>query len=284
MQKQGAITLSDGELELSDKMAGLSGLKHYNELPLVEMNFTIGGKIIQRQGHIKEELLFTKGYHNIMYNEGEWEHNKFIGGGAHNTFTVNIHTDRFVQLFAAHSGEMDLLTENVQRQRPFLMHRPGTTYTPAMQSIIRSLWNNPFRGSSKKLFMEAKTIELLLLQWSSFHEPGATKTSWRKEDLDKLHAAREILQQHIQTPPTLATLARMCHLNEFKLKKGFREVFGITVFGYFNTLRLEQAHLLLLSSRLSISEIAYQTGWAHPQHFHRAFKKQYGLTPGQLRK
>jgi len=284
MQKQGAITLSDGGLELSDKMAGLSGLRHYNDMPLVEMNFTLAGKIIQRQGHIKDELQFTKGYHNIMYNQGEWEHNRFIGGGIHNTFTINIHTDRFVQLFAGHSKEMDLMTDNVQMQRPFLTHRAHRPFTPAMQSIIQLLWNNPFCGGLKGLYMEAKTMELLLLQWQSFNAPVPDKKPWRKEDLDKLYAAKEILQQRIQDPPTLSALARCCGLNEFKLKKGFREVFGVTVFGYFNTLRLEQAHLLLCTTSLSISEIAYRTGWAHPQHFHRAFKKQYGITPGGLRK
>ncbi|HVU98748.1 MAG TPA: AraC family transcriptional regulator [Puia sp.] len=284
MQKQGAITLSDGGLELSGKMADLSGLRHYNDMPLVEMNFTLEGKIIQRQGHIKEELLFTKGYHNIMYNQGEWEHNRFMGGGIHNTFTVNIHIDRFAQLFAGHSKEMDLLTDNVRTQRPFLTHRPGRSFTPAMQSVIRLLWNNPFRGGLKGLYMEAKTMELLLLQWESFHASAPyAKNPWRKEDIDKLHAAKEILQQRIQDPPTLTALARCCGLNEFKLKKGFREVFGVTVFGYFNTLRLEQAHLLLRTTSSSISEIAFQTGWAHPQHFHRAFKKQYGITPGASR-
>jgi AraC-like DNA-binding protein len=285
MQKQGSITLSDGALELSDKMAGISGLKHFNHLPLVELNFVMEGHIAQRQSHLPEELTFTRGYHNIMFNQGEWEHNRFLGSGIHNTFTINIHTERFVQLFDAHSRQMDGLTEKVAARHPFLVHRPDLPFTPAMQSIICSLWDNPFKGGMKSLYLEAKTMELLLLQWQQLTSPAAPgKMPWRKEDLDKMHLAREILQQHIQDPPSLTELARLCGLNEFKLKKGFREVFGTTVFGYFNSLRLEQAHHLLRNTRLSISEIAYQTGWAHPQHFHRAFKKQYGITPGQVRR
>ena len=127
-------------------------------------------------------------------------------------------------------------------------------------------------------------MELLLLQWQQFKSPAVpARMPWRKEDVDKMHLAREILRQRIQDPPGLAELARLCGLNEFKLKKGFREVFGTTVFGYFNTLRLEQARLLICNTSLSISEIAYQTGWAHPQHFNRAFKKHYGIPPGQVR-
>jgi len=285
MQKQGSITLSDGTLELSDKMAGISGLKHFNDLPLVELNFVMEGHIAQRQSHLPDELTFTRGYHNIMFNQGEWEHNRFLGNGIHNTFTVNIHTERFVQLFDANSHQMDGLAESVAAQRPFLVHRPDQRSTPAMQSIVSSLWDNPFKGGMKSLYMEVKTIELLLLQWQQLNGPVASgNMPWRKDDLDKMHLAREILQQRIQDPPSLTGLARLCGLNEFKLKKGFREVFGTTVFGYFNTLRLEQAHRLLRNTHLSISEIAYQTGWAHPQHFHRAFKKHYGITPGQVRR
>jgi AraC-like DNA-binding protein len=179
---------------------------------------------------------------------------------------------------------MDRLTEKVAAQRPFLVHRPEQPFTPSLQAVIHSMWNNPYRGGMKSLYLEARTMELMLLQWQLFN--GQTKIGkmpWRKEDIDKMHLAREILQQRIQHPPSLVELARLCGLNEFKLKKGFREVFGTTVFGYFNMLRLEQAHLLLCNTSFSISEIAYQTGWAHPQHFTRAFKKHYGITPGQAR-
>lgn len=284
MLKQGSITLSDGGLELSDEIAGASGLKHFNELPLVELNFVMEGHIAQRQGYLREELTFVRGYHNIMFNQGEWEHNRFMGGGSHHTFTVNIHTDRFIQLFQAHSHEMDALTKKVAALQPFLVHRPELSFTPSMQAVVQSMQDNPFTGGMKRLFLEARTMELMLLQWQQFNSPAMpVKMPWRKEDVEKMHLAREILQQRIQDPPSLAELARLCGLNEFKLKKGFREVFGTTVFGYFNTLRLEQAHLLICNTSLSISEIAYQTGWAHPQHFNRAFKKHYGIPPGQVR-
>jgi AraC-like DNA-binding protein len=179
---------------------------------------------------------------------------------------------------------MDILTEKVAVLQPFLVHRPGLPFTPSMQAVVQSMQDNPFTGGMKRLFLEARTMELMLLQWQQFNSPAMpVKMPWRKEDVEKMHLAREILQQRIQDPPSLAELARLCGLNEFKLKKGFREVFGATVFGYFNTLRLEQAHLLICNTSLSISEIAYQTGWAHPQHFNRAFKKHYGVPPGRVR-
>jgi AraC-like DNA-binding protein len=190
-----------------------------------------------------------------------------------------------VQLFAAYSGEMDHMTEKVMAGQPFLFHQPKLTFTPQMIAIIQSLWNCRLTGGLRSLFMEVKMQELLLMQWEMFTQPrpspGIIK---RKDDVEKMHLAKELLLKDICSPPSLATLARLCGLNEFKLKKGFKEVYNDTVFGYFNAVRLEQARLLILDTDKTLSEIAYETGYAHPQHFNRAFKKKFGVTPGEMKR
>src|SRR6201999_3899250 len=122
------------------------------------------------------------------------------------------------------------------------------------------LWSCPFRGDGRKLFMEIKTMELMLLQWELFGQSlvpaGVLKN---KSDVEKIHFAREVLMNRLQHPPTLAELARICGLNEFKLKKGYKEVFGTTVFGHFNAMRMQQAMLLLRNTDRSITEIAFET-------------------------
>lgn len=283
--KMGQVYLSDGAMELSGTAVGKGSIRHFNDLPLVEMNFVLDGHIRQRVGHIKEDIAYKKGYHNLMYNRGEWEQNTCMTGGLHNTFTVNVLEDRFVELFSGHSAELAVLGEKVVRKTPFLMDRPGQDVTPAMRSIIDSLWACPLRGALKSLFLEARTMDLLLLQWDRF--TGARKTPGvlrSKADMDRIHQAREVLSLNLDRPPTLAQLARLCGLNEFKLKKGFKEVFSDTVYGYVGNARLEQARLLILDTDRTITDIALATGYAHAQHFHRAFKKKYGLAPGQLRK
>jgi AraC-like DNA-binding protein len=187
-------------------------------------------------------------------------------------------------LFAAHSGEIDKLVKKVERQIPFFVDRAALSYTPYMQSLIDSLWSCPFKGSLKKLFMEVRAMELLLLQWELFAQPLAPAGVLKnKTDIEKIYLAREILTKNIHQPPTLTQLAKLCGLNEFKLKNGFRQVFGSTVFGCFNDMRLQQAMRLIRHTGKSFTEIAYETGYAHPQHFYRAFRRQFGITPGQAR-
>ncbi|MEH2290578.1 AraC family transcriptional regulator [Nostoc sp.] len=71
-----------------------------------------------------------------------------------------------------------------------------------------------------------------------------------------MHHAKAILNQRLPHPPSLINLAKEIGLNDFKLKRGFREVFGTTVLEYVQSLRLEQAQRLLPRTNLTVAEIA----------------------------
>jgi AraC family transcriptional activator of pyochelin receptor len=163
--------------------------------------------------------------------------------------------------------------------------RPALAITPAMRATVNSLWNNPLKGPLTGLYMETKMMELLSQQWELFpHSRTPAPIIRNKEDMEKMQLAKEFLVRDLQHPPSLAELARLCGTNEFKLKKVFKEVFNETVFGYFNSVRLEEARLLILDTDKTITVIADEMGYAHPQHFTRAFKQRFGVAPGKLRK
>lgn len=110
---------------------------------------------------------------------------------------------------------------------------------------------------------------------------GANKITSR--DLARLNEARTILASHIATPPTIAELSRLVGVNTTKLKLGFRELFGETMQEFVSRLRLETALALVENSDLTFAEIGYRIGYAHPANFTQAFKRHYGVTPGQAR-
>ncbi len=59
------------------------------------------------------------------------------------------------------------------------------------------------------------------------------------KDIECLYRAKEILLNDIIRPPSLKELARKSAINEFKLKKGFKELFGITVYRMLQEVRLK---------------------------------------------
>jgi AraC-like DNA-binding protein len=164
---------------------------------------------------------------------------------------------------------------------PDSFYRQGTT-TAEMQVILHQILHCPYGGSIKQMYLEGKVLELAALQFSQFaQQDGAEPSSLalRPDDIERLHQARAILMQQTDQPPTLIALARQVGLNDCKLKQGFRQVFGTTVFGYLRDHRLEQARLLLTEGRLSVQQVAHTVGYAQSGYFARAFRRKFGINP-----
>ena len=105
-----------------------------------------------------------------------------------------------------------------------------------------------------------------------------------KADKERIIAARDLVNERLDNPPNLSEIARMVGLNEYKLKRGFKETFRSTVFGYLSEQRLRLAFEQLKGTQKTASEIAADLGYATPQHFNNAFKKKFGMTPQMVRK
>lgn len=102
-------------------------------------------------------------------------------------------------------------------------------------------------------------------------------------DRGRLLFARRYLLEHAAVPPSIEELSRIAGINSFKLKNGFKELFGETVYGYLNKYRLEKAkHLIILGDK-NMTQIAFELGFSSPQHFSAAFKKAWGCSPKKIK-
>ncbi|WP_318310060.1 AraC family transcriptional regulator [Flagellimonas crocea] len=104
-------------------------------------------------------------------------------------------------------------------------------------------------------------------------------------DMDNLRKAERYIMDNLDMPlPSIKELAHICNTNEYKFKKGFKELFGMTAFQYQKYERLRKAHILIEHSNKTILAVAKTVGFKKGNHFTREFKKMYGYTPSQLRK
>lgn len=138
------------------------------------------------------------------------------------------------------------------------------------------------QGPLHELYLESKLLELV---YQTFHNPtlhGCTKLC--QEDCKALNKAQHILLNNFVNPPSLKDLAHQCAINEFKLKQGFKELFGTTVYGLLHAKRLEKAKELLEKQEISVQEAALHVGYKSLSHFSKAFKERYGIFPSELKK
>ena len=161
------------------------------------------------------------------------------------------------------------------------------TVTPIMLRMLHAIIDCPYKDGLRRSYLQSKTAVLLLLALEQLISRPAEPQAGiplRKYDLEKLYEAREYLLHNIENPPTLKQLAHRVGLNEFKLKKGYKQLFGTTIFGDFNKVRMEEARHYLLETDKTIADISLLAGYDDPPNFIRAFKHYSGTSPNRFRK
>ncbi len=151
---------------------------------------------------------------------------------------------------------------------------------------IEALLNHTYTDSLENIFLNAQTQIMLLYSMDCMmgdkEEAFACKFLANEADREKITKAREILLQHIGEPLTIKALSRKVAINECYLKKGFKELFGTTIFDFYQTQRMEHAKYLLYDKGLSVTEVSSLLGYSSISHFSTAFKKHTGLKPCEL--
>lgn len=163
-----------------------------------------------------------------------------------------------------------------------------SSFSPAIHVILQQMLNCPYKNALKNMYMEGKLLELFavyldeILHLRNKVDPAIKLTT---VDIKGIYKAREILDNSIMIPPSLVSLAKQVCLNQFKLKYGFKRIFGETVHAYVITRRLDLARQFFEERQMSVSEAAGIIGYANLSHFAQAFRRRFGVNPGEyLRK
>ncbi len=151
---------------------------------------------------------------------------------------------------------------------------------------IEALLNHTYSDTLENIFINAQTQILLLYSMDCMlgdkEEVFTCKFLANEADRDKITKAREVLLQHIGEPLTIKELSRKVAINECYLKKGFKEMFGTTIFDFYQSQRMEHAKYLLYDKGLSVTEVSLLLGYSSISHFSTAFKKHTGIKPCEL--
>ncbi len=256
-----------------------SSSKSYSVLPTNESivaHFCLQGSCITEGNNYLdvcrgECLLFKEEQDEYMYQMGT---DNQLGA----FFEIGINPQLFDDLFL---GENELLDGVMDNRKLFARLGQDARF----YSIISEMHDekSKYSGKLKTLYLESKVMELLLLQ-SSYLQQADTRrqTKLQNRDIEALHQVKNLLEtslEHVSIPQ----LALSVGINQTKLKSGFKELFGKTVFDYLTSQRMQKASTLLKTTELSIADIAETVGYKHAQHFAVAFQKMYGYLPSEGR-
>lgn len=242
---------------------------------LVQFYFSLEGNYIFKFGpHYSLEL--KKDHYFFFYNPEKDLEFTIEGPSEGMWVSVFMTVDKLHSLFLEDVFSLSFLQGDNARQKIYEEKEMSTLERMALQQ----LFSTELSDSTFKVFVKAKIYEVMALHFTEKDtDMEACPFLKDEEDLGKIHKAKKILLDRMMEPPGLTELAKEVGLSEYKLKSGFKEVYGNTAYGYLLDYRLNHAKHLLDMGKLQVNEIAYDIGYTNPSHFIAAFKKKYGVTP-----
>jgi AraC-like DNA-binding protein len=190
------------------------------------------------------------------------------------------------QFSKSHSGAA-ALTENMLAFTHTTSFSKPLPLCNKTRAVLEGLISHNHTGALENIYVNAQTQMLLLYSLDCIQGEKEITTLTCKflaneADRDKVLRAREILIEHIGEPITIKELSRKVAMNECYLKKGFKQLFGTTIFDFYQSQRMEHARYLLYEKGLSVTEVSVLLGYSSISHFSTAFKKHTGLKPCEL--
>lgn len=210
----------------------------------------------------------------ITTNPGEVHDGRPLGGPARRWRIAYVEPE----LFTSVAG--DALAPGLELARPVL--RDPAVKQALLQLLDRvQAWNAPGGrpcGASALACEEAlvHTLGLLLARHAS--TPCAVNAAEAK-----LSPVRDLLADDLLQPPTLTALATVAGISKFQLLRRFKQAYGVTPYAWLQQQRTERARTLVARGT-PLAAAAAAAGFADQSHMTRSFARQFGFTPGALRR
>ena len=184
---------------------------------------------------------------------------------------------KFHSLFSKEANHIHFLSdENINRK-----YYNDDAIKPSVLIVLQQIINSNVNSSIKELFIKGKIYELLSLHFQKEDTKNADFCPFLidEENVLKIRKAKDIIISRMSEPPSLQELSTEIGLSLKKLKEGFKQIYGDTVYGFLLDYKMEHARRLLESNKHNVNEVGSKIGYSTSSHFIAAFKKKFGTTP-----
>ena len=191
--------------------------------------------------------------------------------------TLLISIKKFHSLFSKDANYITFLTDENKNKKYY----KDSVINPSMTIVLNQMLGYNLNSSIKQLYLKAKAYELLSLFFNRAEDVDVQQCPFLvdEENVAKIKQAKDIIIAQMAEPPTLQELSEMIGLSLKKLKEGFKQIYGDTVYSFLFDYKMEVARKLLESGDYNVNEVGLKVGYSTASHFIQAFKKKYGTTP-----
>jgi AraC family transcriptional activator of pyochelin receptor len=255
---------------------------------LVTLQVNLNGSLIMEDEGSRANFLLEDHQHNLFYSQAGTPSSGVLKNtkGRITLLMIQFTKDHFLALTQDANQTLNGFNENILQGKPAMLSPGNLPLEAAFKNVIANIVHCGYTAGIKKMYLLSKTIELLVMQAEASNAASQPAYHYLKSAYDKecIGYVQQYLMKNVASLPTLSQLAKIAGINEYKLKRGFKEMFNNTVFGYLAEARLELAKNDLLQTNKKVNEIASELGYSSVQHFSSAFKKKFGFSPNRVRR
>jgi AraC-like DNA-binding protein len=197
-----------------------------------------------------------------------------------NTATINIEVDaNYLNELFDLSLASPVLQSLIQNTQPLLFEQ---LIYPSLQKIVDEILSETIDKTFELFFLRIKAEELicrLLIELKKRDEKQLYALN--SHDIQVIYNVKEQMLEHLETPPIINELALLANMSPSKLKRLFKQIFGNSIFSYYQEFRMKEATRLLKEEKLSVSDVGYRLGFTNLSHFSRVFQEHIGMKPKQ---
>ncbi len=193
--------------------------------------------------------------------------------------SILISIEKFHSLFSNEAGYIPFLSEENKNKKYY----DEDAINPRVLIVLQEILNANFNSFIKNLYIKGKIYELISLhfQKDETQEGEFCPFLVDEQEVLKIRKAKDYIIKNMSNPPSLQELANEVGLNIKKLKEGFKQIYGDSVFSFLFDYKMGQAKKMLESNQYNVNEVGEKIGYSTASHFISAFKKKYGVTPKQ---
>ena len=191
--------------------------------------------------------------------------------------SILISIAKFHSLFSSDANHISFLSpENSSKK-----YYDNLPFTSSIAVVLSQILQARVHDSMKSLYFKGKIYELLSLYFNKNDDSSIEQCPFLidEQNVQKIRNAKDIILDRMTDPPSLDALALEIGLPLKKLKQGFKQVYGDTVFAYLLEHKMQEARRMLDSQKYNVNEVGLKLGYSTSSHFIAAFKKKYGTTP-----
>ena len=254
-----------------------------NGLSLCLHHYTLNEEFVLRRRESGETDVLTikfdsKGY-EVEFGTGNFFTEVKIAADEAVHFLVIVTTRQGLLNLLQPGAEGSVMGSTIRDNPSFVLHE---RMTREMEQSLRQLSLIDETTKLPALLYKTRAQELIYFLFTRlFSRKANASLSVDEEDVEKIYRVRAMILADLSSPPQLPDLARQIGMSATKMKRLFRQIFGDSIYNYFQVARMNEAAQMLRN--FSVSQVGYHIGFSNLSHFTRLFEKHHQIKPKRFK-